>query len=172
MLLREGPNIRIYVVDGMGSGTEANAAADTALANLRESDCNDMEMAFGKVHSALHGIRGAALAGAQINLEQMTLFWTAVGDIDGALVRNGKIAESLIQSSGTLGLIYNGVCLARVPLQVNDMIVMATDGISRNYRSDLHTDLPIIDIVTGILRHHGRRADDRLVLGLKVVTSP
>lgn len=172
MLLRDGAHIRIYVVDGMGSGAEANAAADTTLAHLREAGGYDMEIAFDQVHAALRGIRGVALAAAQIDLEQMMLSWSAVGDIDGVLVRNGRISGSLIQKSGTLGLIYDGIRLTSAPLRVDDVIILATDGISRTYRSDLDATHPISDITSGILRHHGRPTDDRLVLGLKVVAAP
>ncbi|NIZ15534.1 SpoIIE family protein phosphatase [Phaeobacter sp. HF9A] len=168
MILRNGNTICAYVIDGMGSGPDAHRAASTGLNAIKNAGDTSLGAAFDATHRALQGMRGAAMAGAMIDLRQLTLSWAAVGDIDGLVHRGTEISDTLMQRGGALGHNFSGLHIQSTKLHIGDMIVLTTDGISRNYRSDIRALTSAADCADHILEAHGRSNDDRLVLAMKI----
>jgi len=173
MLLRDGDIIRAVVIDGLGSGLEAEAAADIGLHAVRQArESAPLAHMFTAAHLALEKVRGAAMAVASITLKDMAVSWAAVGDIDGLHMRCGAPNGGLIQKSGTLGICYSGVRPVHVDLDVGDVLVLTTDGVRRSYRSAPQCSDRPQDFADAILRDYGRENDDCLALVLRLEAAP
>ena len=168
LLLRDGPDVFAFVIDGLGSGAHAHKDANIGLQAV-QSDGQTLLHRFEQAHAALQQGRGAALAGLTFNLQTGMLAWAAVGDVDGLVIREGKTAYSLLQRSGTLGLTFTGVHLSKTHLRPGDILLMCTDGISKSYRSNLTPHKTLQDLTTSLLENFGRAHDDCLILGLQVM---
>lgn len=172
LLLREGSEVRAYVIDGMGSGPEAHRAADAGLRAAAGFQGRGLAEVFQNVHAALKEVRGAALAGLWLDLKRMRMVWAAVGDIDGLVLRQGLTHDSLIQKGGTLGLSFQPPRPTEVGLKGGDVILLTTDGIRRSYRTDLPSGYTPQDYAGHVLQTHGRSSDDSLVMALQIVAAP
>ena len=168
LLNRDERRLFAYVVDGIGSGREAQAAAAATVDELRGNDFSSMEQRFNAVHQSLKGRRGAALGAAEIDLTSGALNWSAVGDIDGLIIRRDTSTESMVQKGGTLGLGFSGLHVMSTGVGLGDMIVMTSDGVSRRFRDDLPQTRDVHVFASSVLEAYGRPNDDCIVLAMKV----
>src|SRR6202035_815002 len=80
---------RIAVIDGLGHGPQAAAAAEAALNTLGEYPAFAPSAALEACHTALHSTRGAAISIARIDSAARELTYAGVGNGDGHLLRGG-----------------------------------------------------------------------------------
>lgn len=166
-VLRNEAGILFALTDGEGSGLQAAEASEACLAALRRSG-SDFEAMFGHCHACLQGRRGAALILARIDPQGSQLTWAAVGDVDGVLLQQRKgrltLRDCVSQVSGTLGRKFDRVTRQSVALEGGDMVVLATDGISRTFSAGA-LDLGGAEAVAqGLMQNFARPNDDCMVL--------
>ena len=163
LLTRDGDRIMLAVVDGVGSGRDAHAAAEVCLRALRTEGGHEPGPVFDRCHKALEGTRGAALALISVDLATARLVWAAVGDIDGCVFRgqDGKSVASMVQKAGTLGHHYSGIHLQDHALLPGDLVAVSSDGVSRRYRDQLPDMVSPGQFAESCLGTFGRANDDR-----------
>ncbi len=162
----------LAVIDGLGHGPEAAAAADAAVKVLRENPAEPVEVLLVLCHTALARTRGAAITVASINGVNGSMSWLGVGNVEAARLRNGLSGEPSTRSSPDMALLVGGIVGHQLPtlrshaveLQPGDLLLMATDGIARSFTQDVHVGAAPARLADGILQNLARPTDDALIL--------
>jgi phosphoserine phosphatase RsbX len=154
-------------IDGIGHGAKAALAAETAGAVVEGSPRQDVVSIVERCHAALRATRGVAISLASFDCASDVMTWTGVGNVEGRLLRGGELnspAESLLLQSGIAGHKLPRISASRVPLRRGDVLILATDGIRRDFADRLATSGSTRDIAERLLERHATRTDDALVL--------
>jgi hypothetical protein len=101
------------------------------------------------------------------------LQWVGVGNVQAYLVRrtewsHGSMAASALLFGGTVGYRLPPIRDSVVELRPNDLVIMATDGVSQHFVSEIATGQPVDRIASTILEGHARATDDALVAVARV----
>lgn len=166
VIAERGAEMTLLVVDGLGHGPFAAAAARLATeafgANSEESPAESMT----RLHRALNGSRGAAAASCSLPVADAQVQYAGVGNICGSLVA-AQSTRGMVSHNGTLG-----VKLLRIQQFAYDWapgasIVMHSDGLSHRWSAAPHGDLvrrhPAI-IAAVLYRDFRRERDDATVV--------
>jgi hypothetical protein len=159
----------VGVVDGLGHGAEAAAAAKNAVRSIERHSEESVIALIRKCHRSLAGSRGAVVSVAAFSAVDATMTWLGVGNVEGLLLRGQPTAsparELLLQRGGVVGASLPTLAAAIVPVVQGDTLILATDGVRSDF---LHEALPHRDpprmLAQRILARFGRQADDALVL--------
>src|SRR5271155_5727789 len=82
-----GANGMIFaVIDGLGHGQAAAAAAEIAIATLERHIGHPLIEMLRHCHESLRGTRGVAMSLASFNIEDAMLTWIGVGNVEGTLL--------------------------------------------------------------------------------------
>jgi serine/threonine protein phosphatase PrpC len=169
--------VLVGVVDGLGHGAEAAAAAGTAVATLAANAHEPVISLLKRCHDALKGTRGAAMSLASFSATYSTVTWLGVGNVEGVLVRADKHAvppqENIMLFPGIAG--HNLPSLRAVihPVNPGDLLILFTDGIRRDFLSGP----PILGhslqrVADRICAKYSKFTDDALVLMARYVGGP
>jgi anti-sigma regulatory factor (Ser/Thr protein kinase) len=158
-------DIFAMLVDGLGHGTFAAAAAHCANAAFVEKPIDAPRSVIERVHRALSGTRGAAAACARVD-RQGGVSYAGVGNISGALVSDGG-SQGMVSHNGTLGVRMLKLQQFEYRRAPRALLVMHSDGISARW--DLASKPGLLQrhpaIIAGLLyRDHARARDDATVL--------
>ncbi len=160
--------VLVAVVDGLGHGEEAAAAAEIAVAALREGVGEPVVSLLRRCHTTLLGTRGVVMSLASFRAEENTMEWAGVGDVEGVLIRAGAAAsrarEYVPQRGGIVGFRLPPLQAAVVPVTPGDMLIFATDGISRKFTEELVTSGSPTKVASRLLTRYAKGTDDALVL--------
>ena len=164
-----GGGALVAAIDGIGHGEQAAATARLAADTLLRHPEEEPAALLMRCHAALRGTRGAVLSIASVNLRQAALSWLGVGNVSGLVCRgtvNVLVArDELLARPGVVGYGELPALHASViPLRARDMLIFATDGISRHFSDDLASGASAQSLADAIVAHHGRRNDDALVV--------
>ena len=161
------------VVDGLGHGCEAAAAARIAVETLEARRGLAVIDLMTICHEALRKTRGAVLSLAFFNTADDTMTWLGVGNVEGILLRANPSQhpqkESLLLRSGVVGYQMASLRAATLPLFFGDMLIFVTDGIDARFNDDLWLtqDQDPEAIAADILSQHLKGTDDALVLVIR-----
>lgn len=162
-----GDGIRAMVVDGLGHGPLAHAAAVEAIAVGREDKDSPLERVLPSVHSRLKGTRGAAVFFADFSPSKIV--FSGVGNIKGFLTLTGRL-KHLLSQNGTAGLQMRLVPPITEHWDGAGSLILHSDGL--NSRFDLQkypgllTRHPSI-IAATLWRDSSRGTDDATVLVIR-----
>jgi serine/threonine protein phosphatase PrpC len=164
----------LAVVDGLGHGAEAAAAARRAVAAVEAAARDPLPTLFKRCHDALVGSRGVVMSTAIIELRQSPqVTWAGVGNVDAWLLRphaeGGKVRTSLVPRGGVLGREVPPLMPVTLPLDPGDLLVFATDGIRDGFIEAVSLQDAPQRAASRILATHGKGTDDALVLVAKYV---
>jgi anti-sigma regulatory factor (Ser/Thr protein kinase) len=156
----------LLVADGLGHGPQAAQASREAVrifrANLGKSPKEIVEAA----HTALRSTRGAALAIAEVDFEQLTVRFAGVGNISGTILAQEK-TNSLVSYNGTVGHEVRKIQEFVYPWPKGGLLVMHSDGLGTQWRLDRYPGLVAKhpSLIAGVLyRDFNRGRDDVTVL--------
>lgn len=160
--------VLVAVVDGIGHGEGAAAAAQVALDSLEFNATDSIISLFRLSHEALRKTRGAVMNVALFNSLDATMTWAGVGNVEGLLVRANPDArprkESLLLRAGVLGGQLPALQASIVPIMPGDTLVFATDGIRSGFDARVTSHRSPKEIAAGILSNYSKGSDDALVL--------
>jgi hypothetical protein len=166
---RDG-GLALIVADGLGHGLmAARASAEAISAFRRASESAPTAILNHRVHGALRGTRGAAVAVAHIDPAEVTVRYAGIGNIAGVIVRSGK-PLSMVSHNGTAGFQAPRLQEFSYPLPDEGLIVMHSDGLTTSWSLD---DYPGLrrrhpSIIAGVLyRDASRGRDDVCVVAAK-----
>jgi negative regulator of sigma-B (phosphoserine phosphatase) len=168
--------VLIAVIDGIGHGPEAAAAA-RAAANILEHYAAQSTISLVKrCHQALLLTRGVVLTVAKITTGENTLTWLGVGNVEGRLLRADPSAipksESALLRSGLVGCQLPALQASVVPIAPGDVLILATDGIEPNFEFGIRTSDSSGRIAEKILERRYKGKDDALVLVARYEGTP
>jgi len=163
-----GDRALVAVVDGLGHGDEAAAAALEACALLESNAEENVISLIKHCHLELNGMRGVVMSLASFNLREGLMTWIGVGNVQGTLLRQDAGAsggdESLLLRPGVVGNQLPPLQAAVLPVFGGDLLIFATDGVHPGFdRVQVMSHAPR-KAAENLLAHYARRNDDALVL--------
>jgi serine/threonine protein phosphatase PrpC len=160
--------VLVALVDGLGHGPEAAAAAALAVHTLESHAEQPVISLVKQCHEMLRGTRGAVMSLASYSARDSTMMWLGVGNVEGVLLRRPhkmhEDRESLLLRGGVLGAQLPPLTAAVIPVRWGDILILASDGIRSAFvRAAIVTD-QAQRIADRILAEHRKGTDDALVL--------
>jgi len=165
-LAQEADSISVMVVDGLGHGSFAAIAAESAQESFAAAPSETPRAIIERAHRALSSTRGAAAAVARITGNKVS--YAGVGNITGYLIANEK-SQGLVSHNGTLGLTLSRLQQFEYERSADSLLVMHSDGLSARW--DLRKNVmlrarhPAI-IAAVLYRDHARARDDATIVVL------
>lgn len=158
----------LAVVDGVGHGEEAMAAAQTAVSILEAHVHESAISLIKRCHEALKQSRGVVMTLVSLSAVEHTVTWMGVGNVEGRLVRSEPDAshpsEYVLLRGGLIGLHLPALHASVVPVARGDLLVLATDGIHADFDRSIDIRETPQSIANAVLAQHCKGTDDALVL--------
>jgi len=161
-----GSACRIAVIDGVGHGPEAAAAAALAVDALAAHPALGPEESLRLCHGALVGSRGAAISIAHLDPVAGQLSFAGIGNVD-AILRTLDGERHLVTYPGIIGVVSRTVRRFDLSLGERWLLLMHTDGVRSRLRIDAligegHATLDAL--AEAILAGGARPTDDATVV--------
>ena len=170
----QGPwGTAILVVDGLGHGASAAAAAGEAVRIFREQTTFQPEHLLGVLHAGLRSTRGAAAAIALIDGGRREIRYAGVGNISAAIL-TGDGARNLVSHNGTLGLQLRKAQEFVYPWPPGALLIAHSDGLATHWKLEQYPGLFRQDpalVAAMLYRDHARRRDDTSVVVCRLAES-
>jgi serine phosphatase RsbU (regulator of sigma subunit) len=163
------------VVDGLGHGPEAESAALAACGELQACPSLPIESLMRACHRTLAGTRGAALTLARISVAGSSVEWLSVGNVEGVILSGDGGGRSRGRSVLRGGIVGHQLPLLRVatyPLEVGDVLLLATDGVQNPSGVGLSLASAAQSLAQAILARGRLPTDDALVLVVRFLGGP
>lgn len=165
----DGEGALFGVVDGLGHGPDAAAAALRAVDAVTRSGSERIEVLIQLCHRVLSGTRGVAMTLARVDFAPNTLTWTGVGNVTADLVAKSptgaQIRSSARLTAGIVGYRIPEIRPAQVvSIRPGDLLVMSTDGIAQGCLDHIDFAAPAVTIAEELLGKDARETDDAMVL--------
>ena len=158
----------VLLVDGLGHGPEAAAAAAAATKSFSEHASGPADRVLVALDAAIRGTRGAALSIALIDHAANDLQFCGVGNVDGRVFDDGPAAY-LVPQNGIVGSGMPPLRCANVPWHKGSRLVMHSDGVLAKWRLDAYPKLKTAHpaLLAGVIyRDFVRGKDDATVVVL------
>jgi phosphoserine phosphatase RsbX len=192
--------VLVAVVDGIGHGEAATAAAKIAVQTLDAGASESVKLNIRQCHETLGDTRGVVMTVAFIHafedpIKWMgsprgegncrycprthltgSLTWLGVGNVEGVLFRTDAFANAVHERAALHGGTVGGQLPPMRPrvmsLMRGDLLVLATDGVESGFSQGLCLDQSPQRIVEGIMEKHYKRTDDAVVLAVRFLGLP
>lgn len=165
--------ILVAVIDGLGHGLKAAAAAKQTIAALENHAHESLVWLFEHCHHKLRKTRGVVMSLASFNTLAGTMMWLGVGNVEGILLRaaatTGSKNERMLLRGGIVGYRLPTLRPAVIPISQGDTLVFATDGLRSSFAEALTPNGSPQQIANRTLAHHYRGTDDALILVARYV---
>ena len=167
----------VAVVDGLGHGEEAAAAARLAVSVLESHLFESVISLVRLCHEELRATRGVVVSLASIDAVEGAMTWVGVGNVQGILLRadpqTQPAIERLLLRGGVVGAAeLPPLSEAVLRMFPGDTLIFATDGIRSGFTAGLTAGAAPQLLASRILRHHARDTDDALVLAARYLERP
>jgi serine phosphatase RsbU (regulator of sigma subunit) len=160
--------VLVAVIDGLGHGEEAAAAAKAAAQVLESDAAASLISLIERCHERLRRTRGAVMSLASFNRLDSSITWTGVGNVTGLLVRADAAArgkrEAIATRGGVIGYQLPPLRPVTCRVSTGDTLVLVTDGIRSDFASSISLVTSPQALADSIMKGHRRHADDALVL--------
>jgi negative regulator of sigma-B (phosphoserine phosphatase) len=158
----------VAVIDALGHGVEASAAADVAGRVLQQHVRERPGALIEYCHAEMRQTRGAAMSLATLDWRARTMTWIAIGNVTGVLMHADTEMQPRVQAL----LLRGGVVGDRLPelrpwvtpLLEGDTLLLASDGVQGDFTRMLPTPLDPQPLADRILEQYATRRDDATVL--------
>jgi serine phosphatase RsbU (regulator of sigma subunit) len=157
---------RIAVIDGLGHGPAAAAAARAATDTLAAHPDLAPDEALRLCHQALAGTRGAAISIARIEPAGARLIYAGVGNIEARLWQAAGLQRP-IAYRGIVGATLRTIRPFELRLEPQWLLFVHTDGVSARFEPEGLSAFTWRDpqrLADEVLRGWGRPTDDATVV--------
>ncbi|HTZ74151.1 MAG TPA: SpoIIE family protein phosphatase [Candidatus Aquilonibacter sp.] len=165
----------VAVMDGLGHGPEAAAAALQACSVLQMNAGENVISLIRRCHSALKETRGVTISLASFSFRDALMTWMGVGNVQGIFVRGDRERndreEALLLRSGVVGSHLPALQAAVLPVSPGDSLAFATDGVESGFDYSSIRCSPPGRAAETILSRHMKGRDDALVLVARYMES-
>jgi serine/threonine protein phosphatase PrpC len=148
--------VLLAVIDGLGHGDEAAAAANAAEFILQAQPQAPVISLVQHCHESLRSTRGVVMSVASFDISRGLMTWLGVGNVRGVLRRSPSSSNLPLQVSV-------------VPVAYGDTLFLATDGIRGEFAQDRMLSELSQRTAEVILSRYAKGNDDALVLVARVV---
>ncbi len=141
VVTRHPGGVILAVIDGLGHGTEAARAAETAAALVSRFPSGDVVTLVGRCHEELRGTRGVVMTVVSLIPAAGSMSFVGVGNVQGMVVAAPKPGEEPERDfvplrGGVVGHILPALRPSLRPLSRGDTLILATDGIGIEFTTD------------------------------------
>jgi anti-sigma regulatory factor (Ser/Thr protein kinase) len=162
----DGDNSLFIVADGLGHGIQAAEASAEAISAFRTTTDTGPALVLHRVHRALRGTRGAAVAIASLDRKKRIVRYAGIGNIAGVVVGSSK-SQSMISHNGTAG--HEAAHFQEFSYQFpeSSLLIMHSDGLSSTWNLKSYPGLQgrHPSVIGGVLyRDAGRVRDDACIV--------
>lgn len=166
---QDGGRMRAMVVDGLGHGSLAAAAADAALDVFAAAPFTPLDTLVQSAHTGLQTTRGAALFAMHMDTPAQ-LQYAGAGNVMGRII-SGVSDRSMITQHGTVGVqVRSRTEVTTVDWPDHAVAVVHSDGIASRWKAEEVVPLlqrdPVL-IAAVLLWRQTRGRDDATVLVIK-----
>jgi anti-sigma regulatory factor (Ser/Thr protein kinase) len=159
----------VLLVDGLGHGIAAAAAAEEATRLCRARPTGGPEAVLAMLHDGLRGTRGAAAAVAEVDPRRGLVRYAGIGNVEGVVHVDGT-TRRMVSHHGTLGPQAGRIHGFTYPWSAGSVLILHSDGLSARSNLDDHPGLasrhPMLVAVV-LYRDYARRTDDASVVVLR-----
>lgn len=167
--------VLVAVVDGLGHGEQAAAAADLAVTTLCKHAHESVIALCARCHDGLRETRGVAMSLASFSGLDGTLTWMGIGNVEGLVLRAEGAPHSrhehLLLRSGVVGGQIPSLGTSTIRIMKGDTLIFVTDGIRSDFDEGLSSSDPPQLMADRILAGSSKGSDDALVLVARYVKS-
>jgi len=149
------------IVDALGHGDAAHAAAVRAVALVREATDADVVDLMGRLNERLKGTVGAAIGLCHVDEATGGLVYVSVGNT--TLRRFGEGETRLVSQDGIVGSHMRTPKTQHMSLTAGDVVLMHTDGVSGRFGLEDYPELlghAPATIARVVVRRFGKTHDD------------
>lgn len=165
--IRNGDNVLLMVVDGLGHGPLAHKAAAEAVSAFQGMDASlPLDVILQRLHGLLRSTRGGSVSLARWVPGKDSVEYLGIGNVR-TMIEDFAKERSLLNHPGTIGLQYRPKPIQTVPWTGHGYLVLHSDGILTRWTmqdlkplEDKHPAL----IAAKIYRDYLRGNDDATVL--------
>ncbi|MFJ8468969.1 SpoIIE family protein phosphatase [Streptomyces swartbergensis] len=143
--VRSGDRLTLMLADGLGHGPEAARASSAAVAALHRWAHLAPAESLQRLHDALKGTRGAAVALAQLDVRAGRLRFAGIGNV-GARLRTDGTWRPLLSRPGIVG-VHRPTTLREEEADwaADRLLVLHTDGLPSRWTPPSDAGLPAAD---------------------------
>jgi phosphoserine phosphatase RsbX len=167
--------VLLAVIDGLGHGDEAAAAANAAESILQAKPQEPVISLVQHCHERLRSTRGVVMSVASFDISRGLMTWLGVGNVRGVLRRSPSSLnhppEELLLRAGVIGGQIPPLQVSVVPVSQGDTLFLATDGIHGEFAQEQIYSEVSQHTAEVILSRYAKGNDDALVLVARVVGS-
>jgi phosphoserine phosphatase RsbX len=167
-------NTLVAVIDGLGHGEEAAAAASAASDAVLRYSPQPLERLMELCHQDVARTRGVVMTIATIAAGGEFMHWLGVGNVGAVVVHadpgNGPQREWALLFGGVIGYRLPVIRPSTVTFRPGDVLVMATDGLDSSFGDAVSPTVPSQRLLKDIFDRHHKGTDDALVLAASRVS--
>jgi len=165
--------VLLAVIDGLGHGSEAAAAANSAESILRTQAQEPVISLVRQCHERLRATRGVVMSVISFDVSHGLITWLGVGNVRGILYRSqyssNPSREELLLRAGVIGGQIPPLQAAVLPVSHGDTLILASDGIRGEFaQGRVSSELPQ-RLADTILLKYAQSNDDAIVLIARVL---
>ncbi|GLZ43451.1 transcriptional regulator [Actinokineospora sp. NBRC 105648] len=161
---RDGARLLLMLCDGLGHGPLAASASQVAVRTFQDADWAPPDAMVRKLHAAMNGGRGGALAVAEIDPDAGQVRYCGLGNIAGFVVAERK--QGMVSLPGIAGYQARTTRQFAYELPEGATVVLHSDGLTDRWLADDRGLWRADPLLVGLelLRDAGVRRDDASVL--------
>lgn len=154
----------LMLCDGSGHGPLAAWAAQKAVRAFHEDRSGDPAALLGRIHTAMRGSRGGAVAVAAVDRRRGTVRFAGLGNIAASVIAEDR-KQGMVSVPGIAGYQARVIKGFEYPLPPDATVVLHSDGLTERWgpRTTLFGREPLL-VAAALLRDAGVRKDDASVL--------
>jgi serine/threonine protein phosphatase PrpC len=163
---QQGALLFVAVMDGVGHGKLAAEAVERAKKSLESASWNAVGDVMEECHIALKGTVGVCIALLCLNEDSGEASYASVGNIELYCPTNSTIRPC--PSPGIVGGRMRKVLTQHFTLEQDDILLLCTDGIQRDFSFVDVSCMSLDDIVDLALSRYGKEHDDATCLAVSM----
>jgi phosphoserine phosphatase RsbX len=155
----------VALIDGLGHGPAAAAAARAAAAVLEACPSESVLNLVQRCHEALRKTRGVVMSLASFRTVDSSITWLGIGNVDAVVIhRSGIRGEAIANRAGVVGYQIPTLRASTVSVAPGDTMIMVTDGIRHGFMEGVAIAGRPQEIADTILARFAKGSDDAHVV--------
>lgn len=169
LVVDDGNRVLFGVIDGLGHGAPAAAAASRAAEVVGANPAEPLDVLFSLCHQALGTTRGVAMTLVAVRVEDERVDWLGVGNVNAFVVRAAPATPRTVGAamlrSGIVGdALPQKLRPSRLAIRTGDVLLVGTDGLKAGFAERPDLSAPATRIAAGVLSEYAKGDDDGLAL--------
>lgn len=153
---------KVFLIDGLGHGSEAYDAAQKALDVYKELKDDQPHEILQQIHEAIKDTRGGVAMALNYDFEEHKLNFCGIGNINGRLM-GIETSSGLFSLNGIVGHVFpSEIDTHQIEWEVRKILILSSDGITSRYNLNKYLHIQKHDpaIIAACLYRDFKRGND------------